>query len=77
MRIIIEHTPGYSSIDHVGPELVRMAEQEFVGRPQTFRSAQAAIRRAERKAKKLAKSNPACFGVFRFPLPFLRIRREP
>jgi hypothetical protein len=74
--VTIEHIPGYSRVDHVGEELAGMARDEFEGRPQTLRSAWAAITRAEQKARALAKCDPAGHGVFRFSLPRIIARHE-
>lgn len=45
---VIEHVPGYSGVDHVGPELVRLAGP---GPYRSRRAAQAAIARAYRRAR--------------------------
>ncbi len=74
--IKIVHCPGYSAVDHVGEELRRMAEEEFSGRPQTIRSAQAAIRRAQRRARRLAAEQPLAYGVYRHGMPRLEARRQ-
>lgn len=74
MRIV--HVPGYSLVDHVGPELVRMAQEEWEGRPRTRRSAEAAIQRAYRRARRLGRQFPASYGAFRYSLPRLEFREE-
>lgn len=69
--IRLVHRPGYSAVDHTGAELLAMAEAEFLGRPQTMRSAEAAIRRAGRRALALARSHPETYGAFRWGLPLI------
>ena len=68
-KIIIEHIPGYSAVDHVGVELVRLAEEEFAGRPHTIDAARRAIDRAYRRMQGMSD------GIYRFALPRVIARR--
>jgi hypothetical protein len=72
MKWRIVHVPGYSGVDHVGPELVRLAGGPYASR----RAAEAAIARAYRRARQLAEEAPLSYSVYRFLLPRLEARRD-